>query len=160
MSVEIRRATREDVPTILALIRALAEYERLPDEVKATEEDLLRDGFDERPAFEVLLAHEATHVIGFALYFYSYSTWNGRRALYLEDLFVVPEARGKGAGIALMSALARIAIGAKCRRFVWQVLDWNTAPIAFYESLGAQVLREWLSVRLEGAPLEALASRC
>ncbi len=159
MGVEIRRAVASDVPSILRLIRALADYEKEPDAVIATEADLLRDGFGEKPAFEVLLASEGD-VIGFAFYFFSYSTWNGRCCLYLEDLFVVPEARGKGAGIALMSALSKIAIAAECRRFVWQVLDWNQPSIDFYEKLGAKVQREWLTVRLEGDALEALAARC
>lgn len=167
----IRKATPADVPAILALVKDLAAYEREPDAVVATEADFLRDGFGERPAFHVLVAapaeEEATQatpanprVIGFALYFFSYSTWVGRRCLYLEDLFVEPAHRGKGAGIALMAALAQEAIAQECRRFVWQVLDWNEPAIAFYERLGAKVLREWLTVRLEGDALASLAKRC
>lgn len=154
----IRKATATDVPDVLALVKELAAYEREPDAVIATEADFLRDGFGETPAFHVLVAEDAGGaVIGFALYFFSYSTWVGRRCLYLEDLFVQPEHRGKGAGIALMKALAKEAVAKECRRFVWQVLDWNAPAIAFYERLGASVRREWLSVRLEGDALAALA---
>ena len=154
----IRKATATDVPDVLALVKELAAYEREPDAVIATEADFLRDGFGETPAFHVLVAEDAGGaVIGFALYFFSYSTWVGRRCLYLEDLFVQPERRGKGAGIALMKALAKEAVAKECRRFVWQVLDWNAPAIAFYERLGASVRREWLSVRLEGDALAALA---
>jgi GNAT superfamily N-acetyltransferase len=154
----IRKATPPDVPEVLALVKELAAYEREPDAVVATEADFLRDGFGETPAFHVLVAEDAPgQVIGFALYFFSYSTWVGRRCLYLEDLFVQPAHRGKGAGIALMQALAREAVANECRRFVWQVLDWNAPAIAFYERLGAKVLREWLTVRLEGDALTALA---
>lgn len=164
----IRKATRADVPAILALVKELAAYEREPDAVVATEADFLRDGFGESPAFHVLVATDASDasdatgasVIGFAFYFFSYSTWVGRRCLYLEDLFVQPAHRGNGAGIALMAALAREAIAHECRRFVWQVLDWNDPAIAFYERLGARILREWLTVRLEGDALATLAKRC
>lgn len=154
----IRKATPTDVPDVLALVKELAAYEREPDAVVATEADFLRDGFGEAPAFHVLVAEDAAGaVIGFALYFFGYSTWVGRRCLYLEDLFVQPEHRGKGAGVALMKALAKEAVAKECRRFVWQVLDWNAPAIAFYERLGASVRREWLSVRLEGEALAALA---
>jgi GNAT superfamily N-acetyltransferase len=149
----IRKAARADVPAVLALVKELAAYEREPDAVIATEADFLRDGFGESPAFHVL-------VIGFAFYFFSYSTWLGRKCLYLEDLFVQPAHRGHGAGVALMAALAKEAIAQECRRFVWQVLDWNEPAIAFYERLGAKVLREWLTVRLEGDALASLAKRC
>jgi GNAT superfamily N-acetyltransferase len=168
----IRKAVRGDVPAILALVKELATYEREPDAVVATEADFLRDGFGDRPAFEVLIAEESGEdgdnrsergihatVIGFAFYFYSYSTWVGRKCLHLEDLFVLPAHRGNGAGIALMQELARVAIAQECRRFVWQVLDWNEPAIAFYERLGAKVLREWLAVRIEGDALQRLAAR-
>jgi GNAT superfamily N-acetyltransferase len=156
--LEVRKATAADVPEILALIRALADYEREPDAVVATEADLLRDGFGPAPAFHVQLASWSGDTIGFAFYFFTYSTWQGRRTLYLEDLFVKPTFRGKGAGLALMRALATEALDRECRRFVWQVLDWNEPSLAFYEKLGAKVLREWLTVRLEGPALRALAS--
>jgi GNAT superfamily N-acetyltransferase len=154
----IRKATRADVPTILALVRALATYEREPDAVIASEEDYVRDGFGDEPAFEVLLAEDdAAGTIGFAFYFFTYSTWRGRRRLFLEDLFVLPEHRGRGAGRALMRALAREASLRHCRSFVWQVLDWNEPSIAFYEKLGAKIMRDWLYVHLDGAALAALA---
>ena len=156
----IRKAIPQDVPAILALVRELAVYEREPLAVVATEADFLRDGFGPNPAFEVLVAEgpeEQAEMVGFALYFFSYSTWVGRKCLYLEDLFVKPAHRGKGAGIALMKTLAREAIAKECRRFVWQVLDWNEPAVAFYERLGAQVQREWLHVRLEGPALILLA---
>lgn len=154
----IRKATPSDVPGVLALVKELAAYEREPDAVVATEADFLRDGFGEAPAFHVLVAEDAQgEVIGFAFYFFSYSTWVGRRCLYLEDLFVQPAHRGKGAGIALMRTLAKEAVAKECRRFVWQVLDWNEPAIEFYERLGGKVLREWLTVRLEGDALAELA---
>ena len=142
---------------MLALVKALAAYEREPDAVVATAEDFLRDGFGERPAFHVLLAEEDGAAIGFAFYFFSYSTWRGRRRLFLEDLFVVPEKRGQGVGRALMQELAREALAAGCASFVWQVLDWNAPSIAFYEKLGAKVMREWLYVHLDGGALQRLA---
>ena len=153
----IRKATREDVPAIVALVKELATYEKEPDAVIATEADFLRDGFGERPSFEVLVADDGAETVGFAFYFFSYSTWIGRKCLYLEDLFVKPSHRGRGTGIALMRALAKVAVEAECRRFVWAVLDWNEPAIGFYERLGAKVMREWLTVRLEGEALSRLA---
>ncbi len=169
----IRRATKTDVGLILQLIKELATYEREPDAVVATEADLLRDGFGprgdrtgplppsdtvgERPLFHVLIAEWDGVPSGFAFYFLQYSTWTGRPVLYLEDLFVVPAARKRGIGRALMVALAREAVSQGCARFQWAVLDWNAPAIAFYESLGARVLREWLTVRVDGASLKRLA---
>jgi GNAT superfamily N-acetyltransferase len=154
----LRPATADDVPRILQLIRDLATYEREPEAVDATEADLLRDGFGASPRFQVLLAAWDGQVVGMAFYFFAYSTWRGRPVLYLEDLFVQPEHRGNGIGLALMRALAERAVAEKCPRFVWQVLDWNAPSIAFYEKLGAQVLREWLTVRLEGEALTRFAA--
>ncbi len=154
----VRSATATDVPAILALIRELAHYEREPDAVVATEADLLRDGFGPSPAFHVLLAEYEGDTIGFAFYFFTYSTWRGRRCLYLEDLFVRPPFRGRGAGLALMRTLAREALAKDCARFCWQVLDWNEPAIAFYEKLGAQIQREWLPVRVDGDALAKLAA--
>jgi GNAT superfamily N-acetyltransferase len=163
--VTLRPAIEADVPVILALIRELAVYEREPDAVVATEADLLRDGFGPAPLFHVLLAEsqddaarEAGHVVGFAFYLFTYSTWRGRSILYLEDLFVQPSHRKKGIGIDLMRRLARIAVERRCARFVWEVLDWNEPAVQFYESLGAEIARQWLNVRLEGIALERLAS--
>ncbi|MBN9159459.1 MAG: GNAT family N-acetyltransferase [Myxococcales bacterium 68-20] len=157
MTIAIRHATPNDVSVILSLIRDLATYEREPDAVVATEADLLRDGFGPSPAFEVLLAERDGEAIGFAFYFFTYSTWRGRQCLYLEDIFVRPADRGYGAGLALMRALAQKALERGCARFVWQVLDWNEPAIAFYEKLGASIQREWLTVRMEGEALARLA---
>ena len=155
----LRPAVRADVPLILSLIRELATYERDPDSVAATEEGLLRDGFGERPLFQVTMAEWSGTPVGFALWFFAYSTWRGQPTLYLEDLFVRPEARGRGIGKEMMRYLARTALDSGCGRFVWQVLDWNTPSVEFYESLGAKVVREWLTCRLDGEALQALASR-
>lgn len=153
----IRPAVPTDAGVILSLIRDLATYEREPDAVVATEADLLRDGFGPSPAFQVLLAERDGEAIGFAFYFFTYSTWRGRQCLYLEDIFVRPADRGCGAGLALMRALAQKALERGCARFVWQVLDWNEPAIAFYEKLGASIQREWLTVRMEGEALARLA---
>lgn len=155
--LHLRPAVAGDVGLILALIRELAEYERAPDAVVASEADLLRDGFGERPLFRVILAEHDGEPAGFAFYFFSYSTWRGRPCLYLEDLFVRPPFRRRGIGLALLRELSRIAVAERCERFVWQVLDWNTPAIDFYESLGARPLREWITMRVEGPALAALA---
>ena len=156
--LHLRRAEREDVPLILALIRELAEYERAPDAVVATEADLLRDGFGVSPRFHVLMAEWNDEGVGFAFYFFTYSTWRGRASLYLEDLFVRPSHRGLGIGVSLMRRLAAEAVTCECDRFIWQVLDWNEPAIRFYESLGARVEREWLTVKMHGDAIAALAS--
>ncbi|MFO0591931.1 MAG: GNAT family N-acetyltransferase [Polyangiaceae bacterium] len=155
--LKLRPARPEDVPLILAFIRELAAYEREPDAAVATEEDLLRDGFGDRPRFQVILAEWDGAPAGFAFYFYTYSTWRGRPCLYLEDLFVRPAFRRNGIGLALLRELAKEAVRERCDRFVWQVLDWNTPAIAFYESLGAKPLREWITMRLEGPSIAAVA---
>ncbi len=155
----IRRAEPRDVPEILALIRELAEYERAPAEVTAREADLLRDGFSAEPRFFVEMAEWDGAVAGFAFWFFNYSTWQGRRGLYLEDLFVRPSFRGRGIGKALLVHLARTALAEGCGRFIWQVLDWNAPAIAFYEALGASALREWVTMRVKGDALERLARR-
>jgi GNAT superfamily N-acetyltransferase len=157
--VAIRAATPGDVPTILHFIRSLARYEKLEGEVVADEAALLATLFGPRPAAEVLLGELAGAPVGFALFFTSYSTFLARPGLYLEDLFVEPEARGKGVGLALMSALARIAVERDYGRFEWSVLDWNTPSIEFYRSLGAQPQSDWTVQRVVGAPLAALAAR-
>ena len=154
----IREATPRDVPTILALVKELATYERDPDAVTATEADFLRHGFGERPFYRTLLAEWDGAVAGFALFFFGFSTWTGGPTLYLEDLFVRPEHRKKRIGLTMMQRLAREATKNGCTRFVWQVLDWNEPSIRFYESLGARVLREWQTVRIDGDALAALAA--
>jgi len=157
--LKIRPATPADASVILELIRALAVYEREPDAVTATEADLLRDGFGASPKFRCVIAQWDEQPAGFAFWFYNYSTWQGRPGLYLEDLFVKPEFRGKGIGKALLLHLAKVASDEHCGRFEWSVLDWNTPAIEFYESLGAKLHREWLRMRVEGEALEKLALR-
>ncbi|MCK6586898.1 MAG: GNAT family N-acetyltransferase [Polyangiaceae bacterium] len=156
--LHIRKAEASDVPLILSLIRELAAYEKEPHAVVATEEGLLRDGFGDTPRFHVLLASWEGEPAGFAFYFFAYSTWRGSPVLYLEDVFVRPEHRRRGIGIALMRSLAKSAVETGCERFVWQVLDWNEPAIKFYESLGARALTEWMTMRLEGDALQSFAS--
>ena len=155
--LKIRPATRKDASVIVEFIRALAEYERAPKSAVVTKRDILRDGFGRNPRFHVVIAEWERKPVGFALWFYNYSTWLGRPGLYLEDLFVYPEFRGKGIGKALLVRLAKIAVKQKCGRYQWQVLDWNTPSIKFYESLGAEVMKEWLGMRVQGETLKKLA---
>ena len=155
---QIRPAGVGDVPIILELIRDLATYERAPDEVTATEEQLVDVLFGERPVAEVLLAFEAESPVGFAVYFYNFSTWLGRPGLYLEDLFVKPEKRGKGYGRALLVELAKIARDRGCGRMEWAVLDWNEPAIKFYRALGAQSMHEWTVFRLTRDEIASLAN--
>ena len=157
--LNIRKATPEDIPLILELIRELADYERMPGEAVATPEDLRRDGFSGDPRFYVEIAEWEGEPAGFALWFYNYSTWQGRPGIYLEDLFVRPRFRKKGIGKALLIHLAKVAIEKGCGRYQWQVLDWNTPSIAFYESLGAKVMKEWLTMRVSGESLQNLGAR-
>ena len=157
-TMKIRAATREDIPTILQLIRDLAEYERAPNEVKATEEQLLDVLFGERPCAEVALGFENDAPVGFAVFFQNFSTWLGRPGLYLEDLFVKPEERGKGYGRALLVHLAKIARERGCGRMEWAVLDWNEPAIEFYRALGAVPMEEWTVFRLTGEGITNLAS--
>lgn len=156
-AVRIRRATAADVPLLLSLIRALAAYERAEDAVRADEARLLAEGFGPRPAFEALLAEIAGEAVGFALYFHSFSTWEGRKGLYVEDLFVTEAARGRGVGRRLLAACAAIARKRGCARLDLAVLDWNPAR-AFYERLGFEAMQTWLPHRLSGAALERLAA--
>ncbi len=153
----IRPATMADVPIILELIRALATYERAPNEVTATEQGLTEVLFGKKPAAEVLLAFENNTAVGFAVFFHNFSTWLGRPGLYLEDLFVRPEDRGKGYGRALLIALARIARDRGCGRMEWAVLDWNEPAIQFYRKLGAKPLDEWTVFRLTRDGIAKLA---
>jgi GNAT superfamily N-acetyltransferase len=153
----IRRGTERDVPTILKLIRGLAEYERLAHEVEATTARVRAHGFGRRRYFETIICRRGGTPVGFALYFFTYSTFLARPTLYLEDLFVLPEERGTGAGKALLRALARIAVRRGCGRLEWAVLDWNRPAIGFYERLGAKLRRQWILTRLTGAPLRRLA---
>jgi GNAT superfamily N-acetyltransferase len=154
---QIRPARGQDVPIILDLIRDLATYERAPDEVIATEEQLVDVLFGEKPVAEVLLAFEEESPVGFAVYFYNFSTWLARPGLYLEDLFVKPEKRGKGYGRALLVELARIARDRGCGRMEWAVLNWNEPAIKFYQALGAKPMNEWTVFRLTGDEIARLA---
>ncbi|HUP36066.1 MAG TPA: GNAT family N-acetyltransferase [Candidatus Limnocylindria bacterium] len=153
----IRRGTERDVPTILTLIRGLAEYERLAHEVEATPARVRAHGFGRRRYFETIICRRGGKPVGFALYFFTYSTFLARPTLYLEDLFVLPDERGTGAGKALLRALARIAVRRGCGRLEWAVLDWNRPAIGFYKRLGAKLRRQWILTRLTGAPLRRLA---
>ena len=154
---EIRTTTEADVPVILGLIRELAEYERAPDAVVTTEVGLREVLFGPRPSAEVLLALEGGRPVGFAVYFYNFSTWLGRPGLYLEDLFVRLEDRGKGYGRALLERLARIAQERGCGRMEWAVLDWNDPAIQFYKKLGAEPMTEWTVFRLTQDGIARLA---
>lgn len=158
-SLSIREAVPSDVPEILALIRNLAVFEKEPDAAIATEEDLLRDGFGPEPYFRCIMAEWDGAIAGFALYFFQYSTWEGRPALYLEDLFVREAFRKRGIGVALFQRLAQIALERRCTRFQWECLDWNQPALDFYESTGATVLREWLNLRVTGDALRRLAEK-
>jgi GNAT superfamily N-acetyltransferase len=153
----IRPATVADVPIILELIRALATYERAPNDVTATEDGLSKVLFGEKPAAEVLLAFENETAVGFAVFFHNFSTWLGRPGLYLEDLFVRPEDRGKGYGRALLIHLAKIARDRGCARMEWAVLDWNEPAIQFYRKLGGKPMDEWTVFRLTRDGIAKLA---
>jgi GNAT superfamily N-acetyltransferase len=155
--LEIRTTTQADIPVILSLIRELAEYEREPDAVIANEAGLREVLFGVKPSAEVLLALENDEPVGFAVYFFNFSTWLGRPGLYLEDLFVRPALRGKGYGRALLERLARIARERGCGRMEWAVLDWNEPAIQFYKKLGAEPMNEWTVFRLTREGIAKLA---
>ncbi len=152
VKLNLRPATPADVPQILAFIRDLAAYEREPDAVHATEADLLRDGFGPAKRFDCLIAElnesGATIPAGFALYFHNYSTWRGHAGIHIEDLYVMPEHRGKGIGKALLTRVAAIAVAEGCSRLQWDVLEWNTPAIDFYEQMGAKMLMDWRTMRV------------
>ena len=152
----IRTASAEDCGRILQMIRALARYEKMEDQVVATE-DLLREWIFEKKKAEVLFATEDGREVGFALFFHHFSTFLGRAGIYLEDLYVMPEYRGKGHGKALLKRLAQITLERGCGRLDWQCLDWNERSIAFYRSLGAEALDDWTGYRLSGKTLEEMA---
>jgi GNAT superfamily N-acetyltransferase len=156
--ITIRTAAPQDVALILGLIRELALYEREPDAVVATEA-MLHDALFERRVAESLIAELGGRPVGFALFFHNFSTWTGKPGIYLEDLYVTPDARGSGAGKALLRHLAGIALDRDCGRFEWAVLDWNTPAIDFYRAMGAQAMDEWTVQRVSGDALVALAGR-
>ncbi len=158
MAIHLRPAQPGDEPLILRFIHGLAEYEKLAHECIATEADLTRSLFGPRPDAEVILAYAGGEPAGFALFFHNYSTFLARRGLYLEDLFVLPEYRGQGIGLALLRELARIAVERQCGRMEWSVLTWNQPAIEFYEKLGARAMDGWKVYRLTGESLEAVAA--
>jgi GNAT superfamily N-acetyltransferase len=158
VSLAIRPATADDLPLISELIRSLAAYEKLADEVRFDEAVLGETLFGPRPYAEVLIGEVDGQPMGFALFFHNFSTFEGRPGIYLEDLFVRPEARGRGLGKALIAELARIAVARDCARLEWAVLDWNEPSIGFYKSLGARAMDEWTVMRVDGPAIAALAA--
>lgn len=159
MSVTIRQAIPADIDLIHGFILALADYEKLAHEVRADKAMLARYLFGDRPMAEVLIAEHVGEPVGFALFFHNFSTFEGRPGIYLEDLFVKPEARGLGAGRTLLARLAQLAIERGCARLEWAVLDWNQPAIDFYRSLGARGMDDWTVNRVDGAALVKLAGR-
>jgi GNAT superfamily N-acetyltransferase len=158
LTLTIRPAEPADAALILRFVRELAEFEREPDAVVATEASLDHALFAERSA-EAVIAEDDGTPVGFALFFHNFSTWTGRKGLYLEDLYVTPDARGSGAGKALLRHLAGLALDRDCARFEWAVLDWNTPAIDFYTAMGAESLNEWTVRRVTGDALVKLAGR-
>jgi GNAT superfamily N-acetyltransferase len=156
--LRLARATAQDVPAILSLIRGLAEYEKLSAEVTATEDGLRATLFGPNPVAEVLIAWLGADAVGFAVYFQNYSTFLGKPGIYLEDLFVLPECRNRGYGRRLLAEVARVAVERDCGRLEWSVLDWNEPAIRFYKSLGARPMDEWTVYRLTGEAIRKLAS--
>ncbi|HEX7265734.1 MAG TPA: GNAT family N-acetyltransferase [Candidatus Dormibacteraeota bacterium] len=159
MTVQIRPATRDDVSAIAELIRGLARYEKLENDVVMTEALLDKALFGDRQYAEVLLAEEDSRPVGFALFFHNFSTFLGRPGIYLEDLFVLPDQRGRGVGKTLLTRLAQIAVERDCGRLEWSVLDWNRDAIGFYERIGARPNSEWTVYRLAGEALTGLAGQ-
>ncbi|MEX6632072.1 GNAT family N-acetyltransferase [Hyphococcus lacteus] len=159
MSITVRSAKTGDEATILGFINELADYEKLSHEVVATTDHLSKTLFADQPKVFALIAERSGVAIGFALYFFSYSTFLGKHGIYLEDLYVQKNHRGGGAGKALLSALAKVAVENDCGRMEWSVLDWNAPSIAFYKSLDAEPMDGWTTFRLTGAPLKALAAQ-
>ena len=154
----VRSAVPHDLTAIAGMIRALAEYEKLTHECVFTDAELEKELFGPSPGAEVLVAEKAGRVVGFALFFQSFSTFLARRGIYLEDLFVLPEARGEGHAKALLQRLAALAVERGCGRLEWSVLDWNAQAIGFYRSIGAVPMDDWTVQRLTGDSLRALAS--
>lgn len=158
MTTNIRKAKKEDCSFILQMIKDLAEYEKAADKVKVSLSQLENDGFSENPLYESIILELDGKAVGMALFYNRYSTWKGR-SLYLEDLYVTPEARGNGLGLMAMKYLANYAVETNCYRFEWQVLDWNEPSIKFYQSLETELDPEWINCRLEGDSISKLARR-
>jgi len=156
---QIRLATADDVPSILRLVIELADYERETDKVHATEAMLHAALFGEKPAVEAFIAELGGEPVGMALFFHNFSTWTGKKGVYLEDLYVTPAARGTGVGKALLKRLAALALERDCARLEWAVLDWNTPAIEFYKTLGAEPMTEWTTNRVTGDALRLLAGK-
>lgn len=158
--ISLRLATEQDIPTILRFINGLAEYEKLADQVVATEQKLRETLFGEKRYAEVIIAEYQQQQAGFALFFHNYSTFLAKPGIYLEDLFVLPEFRGKGLGKQLLSYLAQLAVERNCGRLEWSVLDWNQPAIDFYQAQGATLLNDWRINRVTGTELIELARQC
>lgn len=146
--MNIKKATKADIPEILGLIKELAEFEKAPNEVSVTEETLLKDGFSDHPLFYTIVGEVDGEIVGMALYFYKYSTWKGK-VMHLEDLIIRQTERGKGYGKALLNEIIAIAKSQDLKRIDWQVLDWNAPAVQFYESIGAEIQKEWWNCRLD-----------
>jgi GNAT superfamily N-acetyltransferase len=159
MTISIRSAVPDDVPTILGFVRELADFEKAPDEVVTTQAMLNEALFGDHPAAEALIAEQAGSPVGMAVFYHNFSTWTGVRGIWLDDLYVTPRARGAGAGGALLRALAGIAVDRGCARFEWWVLDWNSHAIDFYRAMGAEAMDEWTVQRVSGEALKRLAGR-
>ncbi len=155
----IRHAVESDVPLILWFVKELAKYEKLSHEVLATEDDFRKNLFGEKQFAKVIIGEYHSEPVGYALYFHNFSTFLGKPGLYLEDLYVKEEERGKGFGKAMLAYLARLAVDQQCERYEWAVLDWNEPSIKFYESLGASLMKEWIITRVKGENLLKLASQ-
>jgi GNAT superfamily N-acetyltransferase len=155
--LNLRKATAKDIPLILSFIRELAEYEKAPNAVSCTKKDLRRDGFGSNPKFRVVIAEWSGEPAGMAFFFYNYSTWQGRPGIFIEDLFVRPQFRGKGIGRALMANLAKTAIAEKCHGIRWEVLDWNRPAIEVYQHLGSKFREGWRIMQVSGQELRELA---
>ncbi|MFA5969714.1 MAG: GNAT family N-acetyltransferase [Sphingomonas sp.] len=159
MTITIRPARPDDVPAILGFVRELAEFEKAPDEVVSTEALMHEALFGPRPAAEALIADDDGSPVGMAVFYHNFSTWTGVRGIWLDDLYVTPSARGKGAGVALLRALAGIAVDRGCPRFEWWVLNWNQRAIDLYRAMGAEAMDEWTVQRVSGDALRTLAGR-
>jgi len=155
--IEIKIAVKNDAPIILEFIKKLAEYEKLTHEVTATVDSLEKSIFENHEA-EAIIAYDKNEPVGFAIYFHNFSTFLGKKGLYLEDLFVIPEHRGRGIGKKMLRYLSRIALERDCGRFEWSVLDWNEPALKFYESIGAELKKEWIITRLSGKALRELSN--